>query len=121
MKRLPDSELEVMQIIWDLNRPVDRKDIEEQLYKKHRIAVTTLLTLLSRLAERGFISIEKNGKRSKYTALVEKKDYLSEQGSFFFKDLCSGDVGVLANALCDSKLTKEEIEELRRLLEEGNL
>ena len=119
MKRLPDSELEVMQIIWDINEPVDRSDIEKQLYKKHKIATTTLLTLLYRLAEKGFISIEKNGRRSRYRALVDKKEYLSQQGSFFFKDLCSGDVGILANALCNSKLTKEEIEELRKLLEDS--
>ena len=121
MKRLPDSELEVMQIIWDINEPVDRSDIEKQLYKKHKIAVTTLLTLLSRLAEKGFISIEKNGRRSRYRVLVDKKEYLSEQGSFFFKDLCSGDIGILAKALCNSKLTKEEIEELRKLLEDNGL
>ena len=43
------------------------------------------------------------------------------QSVFFFKDLCSGDVGILANTLCNSKLTKEEIEELRKLLEDSSL
>ena len=31
MKRLPDSELELMQIIWDAGHPVTRLEIEYQL------------------------------------------------------------------------------------------
>ena len=31
MKRLPDSELELMMIIWDAGKPVTRTEIEERL------------------------------------------------------------------------------------------
>ena len=31
MKRLPDSELEIMMIIWKLNKPVTRGEIEQQM------------------------------------------------------------------------------------------
>ena len=119
IKRLPDSEFEIMNIIWDLKDPVDREEIEEKLYKKHKIALTTLLTLLSRLSEKGFIRIEKNGRRSSYHAIVSRKDYLSSQSTSFFRQLCGSDVNVFANALCSSELTKEELAELKKLLEEN--
>ena len=35
--------------------------------------------------------------------------------------LCGGNISVFAEALCSSGLTAEEIEELRRLLERGEL
>ena len=57
IKRLPDSELEVMQAIWSLEAPVARVDIEEVLKDSYPIAMTTLLTLLTRLSEKGFIRI----------------------------------------------------------------
>ena len=100
-RRLPDAELEVMQAVWDCAPPVTRAGIDEILQKTHPMAQTTLLTLLTRLAEKGFISIEKNGR--------------------FFDKLCGGSVSAFASALCDGGLTKEEIAELRRLLDEGAL
>ena len=68
-RRLPDTELEVMQAVWALGGPALRAEIDEILRKKHPMAQTTLLTLLSRLAEKGFLKIEKNGpKRPVYSA-----------------------------------------------------
>ncbi|MBQ6125527.1 MAG: BlaI/MecI/CopY family transcriptional regulator [Erysipelotrichaceae bacterium] len=118
IKRLPDSEFEIMNILWDLDDPIDRRQIEEKLFVKHQIAMTTLLTLLTRLSEKGFIRIEKEGRRSRYYKLIGKKDYLSSQSNSFFKQLCNGDMKVFANALCDSDLSKEDLAELRKLLEE---
>ncbi|MBR0417925.1 MAG: BlaI/MecI/CopY family transcriptional regulator [Erysipelotrichaceae bacterium] len=118
IRKLPDSEFEIMNIIWDLPEPVERKDIEERLNTKHKIALTTLLTLLSRLSDKGFIRIEKEGRRARYYKLVDKNDYLSYQSSLFFQQLCNSDMSVFANALCDSEISKKDLEELRRLLEE---
>ena len=118
IKRLPDSEFEIMNILWDLDDPIDRRQIEEKLFVKHQIAMTTLLTLLTRLSEKGFIRIEKEGRRSRYYKLIGKKHYLSSQSNSFFKQLCNGDMKVFANALCDSDLSKEDLAELRKLLEE---
>ncbi len=120
-RRLPDAELEVMQAVWDCTPPVTRAGIDEILHKTHPMAQTTLLTLLTRLAEKGFISIEKNGRRSEYVPLVVKQDYLASQSRRFFDKLCGGSVSAFASALCDGGLTKEEIAELRRLLDEGAL
>lgn len=120
-RRLPDAELEVMQAVWDCAPPVTRAGVDEILRKTHPMAQTTLLTLLTRLAEKGFISIEKNGRRSEYVPLVSRQDYLASQSRRFFDKLCGGSVSAFASALCDGGLTKEEIAELRRLLDEGAL
>jgi len=121
IRRLPDSELEVMQAIWACTPPVARADIEELLYQTHPMAMTTLLTLLTRLGEKGFISIERIGRRSYYTPCLSQEEYLAAQGKSFFQKLCKGNISVFANALCDSGLTQEEIAELRCLLERGEL
>ena len=117
IRRLPDAELEVMQAIWASTPPVARTDIEEILYQTHPMAMTTLLTLLTRLAEKGFITIEKNGRRSYYSPCISQKDYLAAQSKTFFEKLCGGNLSIFANALCGSGLSKDEIAELRTLLE----
>ena len=121
IRRLPDAEQEVMQAIWACTAPVARTDIEEILFPEHSMAMTTLLTMLTRLAEKGFISIEKQGRRSLYTPLISQEDYLAAQSKTFFEKLCGRNISTFAAALCDSGLTKEEIAELRSLLERDEL
>ena len=120
-RRLPDSELEVMQALWSLTAPASRSAVEAVLAKTHPMAQTTVLTLLSRLADKGFIQIEKAGRGSVYTPLVGKREYLASQSSRFYEKLCGGSVSAFAAALCDSGLSREELSELRRLLEENAL
>ena len=121
IRRLPDAEQEVMQAIWACTAPVVRTDIEKILYKTHPMAMTTLLTLLTRLSEKGFISIEKNGRRSYYTPCISREDYLAAQSKSFVDKLCGGSISTFATALCSSGLTREELSELREMLEKGML
>ena len=121
IRRLSDAELEVMQAIWACTAPVARTEIEEILFKTHPMAMTTLLTLLARLNEKGFITIEKNGRRSYYTPCVSQEDYLASQSKSFVEKLCGGSMSAFATALCNSGLTKEELAELRDMLERGTL
>lgn len=123
IRRLPDSELEVMQAIWtcspqtgETTQPVSRGQIEEILQDRD-MALTTLLTLLSRLADKDFVKTEKIGRSNAYTPLISQADYLAAQSRSFLDKLCGGSLSTFANALAGSGLTKEELEELRQLLE----
>ena len=84
------------------------------------MATTTLLTLLSRLSEKGFFRVDKEGRKSLYAPLVTREDYLAAQSRSFIQKLCGGSLSTFASALCDSGLSKEELEELRELLKEGD-
>lgn len=120
IRRLPDTELEVMQALWASDTPVPRAQLEERLAQTHPMATTTLLTLLSRLSEKGFVRVDKEGRKSLYAPLVTREDYLAAQSRSFIQKLCGGSLSTFASALCDSGLSKEELEELRELLQEGD-
>ena len=120
VRRLPDAELEVMQAVRDCEIPATRAAIQEKL-ASHPMALTTMLTLLTRLAEKGFLDIQKQGRGNCYTPTVSRQDYLASQSRRFLDQLCGGSLTAFANALCDSGLSKEELEELRTLLERNEL
>ena len=120
-RTLPDAELAVMQAVWACETPVKRAQISAILDKTHPMAPTTLLTVLSRLAEKGFLQIEKTGRSAEYWPLVTKQDYLARQGRKFYDKLCGGSLPAFAAALCASGLTAQELAELRELLREGTL
>lgn len=117
LRRLPDAELAVMRALWDCEAPAGRAALEEKLGESHPMAPTTLLTLLSRLADKGFVQIEKQGRQSVYAPLVSRQDYLAAESRSFVTRLCGGSVSDLAAALSGGGLTKEELRELRQLLE----
>ncbi|MBM6853768.1 BlaI/MecI/CopY family transcriptional regulator [Mediterraneibacter glycyrrhizinilyticus] len=121
MKRLPESELEIMQIIWKEPAPVSRMTIETALQSIHPLAPTTILTLLTRLCENGFLSLKKEGRTNLYEPLITEKEYLAAESRSFLDRLFHGSVAGFATALCDSGIKKEELEELRQLLEKGEL
>ena len=121
IKRLPEIELEIMQVIWNESVPVSRKTIEDALQKSHPLAPTTILTLLTRLCDKGFLSLEKEGRTNQYIPLISEREYLASESRSFLDRLFHGSVAGFATALCDSGIKKEELEELRDLLEKGEL
>ena len=121
IRKLPDTELEVMQALWGCPSPASRADLELIIANTHPMAQTTLLTLLSRLCEKGFVKTKKSGRITYYFPLVTQQDYLASQSNRFFHKLCGGNILTFATALCDSGLTKEELQQLRDLLERDAL
>lgn len=121
IRRLPDAELEVMQAVWACEPPAARADIHEILKDTHPMALTTLLTVLTRLSDKGFLRIQKEGRSARYIPLVSRQDYLAQQSRRFVEKVCGGSLPAFAAALCDSGLTKEELAQLRALLERNEL
>ena len=85
------------------------------------MALTTLLTVLTRLSEKGFLRIQKEGRSARYLPLVAREDYLARQSRNFVDKVCGGSLSAFATALCDSGLTREELAQLRELLERDAL
>lgn len=117
MKRLPESELEIMVIIWEYNRPVNRMEIEERLNKD--IAAPTILSFLNRLEAKGFVSVEKIGKINWYTPLVEEQKYLQKESRNILQKMYQNSLKNFVTALYDGDgLTSQDIEDLRAFIEE---
>jgi len=118
MKRLPDAEQELMMIIWELEEPVTRADIEAKLDRAKEVVPSTILTLLSRLDKRGFLRTQKQGKVNVYYPLVKKEDYLSTESRNVLKNLFQNSLTNFAAAAYDGgAISKEELEELRRFID----
>ncbi|WP_251205177.1 BlaI/MecI/CopY family transcriptional regulator [Acetatifactor aquisgranensis] len=117
MKRLPESELEIMMIIWRHGEPVNRMEIEAQLEKK--VAAPTVLSFLNRLEAKGFVSVEKVGKVNWYTPLVAEEDYLQRESRSILRKLYRNSLKNFVTALYDGDaLTQQDMEDLAEFLEE---
>lgn len=121
LKSLSDSELEVMQIIWENEPPVSRSVIENELCKDRNLAPSTIITFLSRLCEKGFLTVEKKGRTNLYSPALDKKEYFATENQSFLKRVYGGSISAFAASLVDSGISKSDLDELRKLLEENSL
>ena len=78
--KLPESELIVMQLIWDMEKK-GVKDIHAgallAAYPEQigHLALTTVLTLITRLQNKGFIRLEKHGRANCAIVLADEDEY----------------------------------------------
>ncbi len=117
MKRLPESELEIMMILWKHGGAMNRMEIEAQLAKK--VAAPTVLSFLNRLETKGFVRVEKAGKQNWYTPLVGEEEYVRGESRNILKKLYRNSVRNFMAALYEGEgMSKEEINELQAFLDE---
>lgn len=117
LKKLPDTEFEVMKIIWGNDPPITTNMLMEQLGKEKGWKQQTMIVLLMRLVERGFLRTEKNGKERMYYPLVDKGQYLKFETSSFIERFHNHSIVSLVNSLYDGKeLKASDLEELSKWL-----
>jgi len=120
--QLSDAELEIMNIIWQSGVEITTAEILKSGvcadWKR-----TTVSTFLTRLAEKGAVSVRKEGSTCFYSAVLDKKDYREKKTKSFIQSFYDGSAKALAMSLFTSKnLTKEDIAELREMFlkDDGN-
>ena len=116
MKRLPDTELEVMKALWATGPDTPRATLEDRL-SPFGWAANTINTYLSRLAEKGFVAVRRAGKSNLYTPLVSREEYLSFDSRAVLDRLYGSPRNFVA-ALAREGFVQGELEELRALLEQ---
>lgn len=119
MKRLPDAEFEVMKAIWQLPAPVTATQVFSALEQGKEWKIQTVITLLSRLVERGFLSTEKHGRDRSYIPLIGKEAYLQFETSNFIRQYHGNSFTSFISMLHGGKgITDAEAETIARWLQE---
>ncbi len=122
IQQISDAELEIMKIVWGNPEEVTLFPyIMDGLAAKGKpCQKNTLIVLLSRLMNKGFLSAKKIGRRNEYTTLVSETEYQTAQTKNFLDKIYEGSAkGLVSNLILGDLLADEEYEELKRLLEKG--
>ena len=117
IKRLGDAELDIMQVIWSSDIPVNSQFISQGLEGKRDWQLASILTVLSRLVTKGFLEVERRGRNNYYVALISKQEYQESEGRELLERLYAGSIKGLVSSLVGGKaIDKKDISELRRYL-----
>lgn len=115
---ISESEAKVMQILWE-EQPLGAEQIIERLAHVEAWHASTIKTLLGRLVKKGALNTEAEGRRFMYRTRLSKQDYVSGESRSLLDRLFDGKIAPLVSHFADQqKLSKRDIKELRRLLDE---
>jgi predicted transcriptional regulator len=118
MKRLGDAELEIMLVIWSNDEAVTSNYILMQLQGKRKWVLSTLMTSLSRLADKGFVYCDRTTRTNMYSALITEKEYKAKESKSFLEKLYGNSLQGLVTSLYSNKIIDNaDLSELREFLD----
>lgn len=113
--RLGEVEMQFASLIWE-NEPIASGDLVKLCEKELNWKKSTTYTCLKRLCEKGIFQNE-NGT---VTSIFSKEEFQAKQSEQFVEDTFKGSLPSFVAAFCSKKkLSKAEIEELKKIIEEN--
>lgn len=115
---LGDLEADIMEELWRQS-PVSVRDVHEKMAQKRSIAYTTVMTVMSRLAEKGLLRREQQGRAFLYAPVQTREEFCSDTISTVMRGLLGGFGEPVLSNFVDTVGSEDEakLDELIRLIE----
>jgi len=115
--KISDAEWQVMKVLWQKS-PVTANYIVEKLTAQTEWMPKTIRTLISRLTAKNAVGFDKTGRQYMYYPLLSEEECVrQETRSFMSRVRTAALKPMLAAFLEEENLSKEEIEELKCILD----
>lgn len=118
LPRPTDSELEILTVLWRLG-PSTVREVHDVLGKERAIQYTTTLKLMQIMAEKGLVARDERARSHVYSACQPQARTQSQLAGHLLDRAFGGSArSLLLGALSAKKASREELAELRKLLDE---
>lgn len=115
--RLPDAELDVMQALWQAGEPRRPSQLLEALRGKRDWSLSTIQVLLTRLHEKGFVTLTCEKRFHYYAPAVGEEEYRVGETQSFLERMHGGSVKSLMAALVECNgISADDLDEIARML-----
>ena len=114
---LSENEWYIMQVLWERSS-ASLREISDALKESKGWTKHAISSFLKRMQEKGAISVDESGRVKNYVAVWNKEETILEETQSIMERVYKGDLLLMvSNAVKEQKLTKEEIEELKNMLD----
>jgi predicted transcriptional regulator len=120
-RSLGSLEGQIMEIIWEAKEPIKGRTVYEEILPKRPIAYTTVMTVLERLTQKGFIKKELAQDRAYvFQAALSRHRYVQESSKAVLLELLSlsGPAGVAAFVDTIYTLDQKTVSELEKCIKD---
>ena len=116
--RISNAEWEIMNVVWQ-RWPLAASEVVEALAGRTPWHARTIKTMLGRLVRKGALRFEAEGKRYLYRPAVTRAECVRRESRSFLQRVFDGQTAdLLVHFVETARLSREESEQLRRLLDE---
>jgi predicted transcriptional regulator len=116
--QISEAESAVMEVLWQ-RQPLAAEDVVAALADSRQWQEATIKTLLNRLLKKGAIRATRDGRRYLYAPVLKRQAWLLGESQGLLERLFDGRVAPLVAHFSEHrKLSRKDIAELRKLLEE---
>lgn len=113
---LTNAEEQIMRLLWKLDKAFIRDLLNE--FPDPKPASTTVLTLIKRMIDKGFVSYRQYGNSREYYPLIKKADYFSDHINVLIKDFFNNSTAQFASFFTnETEMSPEELKELRDIVD----
>ena len=113
---LTTAEEQVMKLLWKLERAFIRDLLNE--FPDPKPASTTVLTLLKRMIDKGFVGYKLYGNSREYYPLIKKSDYFSDHINGLIKEFFNNSTAQFASFFAnETNLNQDDLKELRDIVD----
>jgi BlaI family penicillinase repressor len=121
LKRLSDSELDIMRVLWHSNKPLRASEIVKLLFDTRSWKPQTAHVLLNRLCEKGYANADRENYSYRFYPLVTEAEYIASESVLLIKKV-GGSVNKMVASLIDTyNITDDDILALSEMLEKKRL
>lgn len=118
--RISEAEWEVMKFFWSANTKATAAEVIDKLGEDTDWKPATIKSLINRLLKKNALGYEQEGKTYLYYPLVSEEECVRAESNSFLQRLYGGALKpMFVNFLKQEKLSTEEVEELKKILDEG--
>ncbi|WP_457443548.1 BlaI/MecI/CopY family transcriptional regulator [Roseateles sp. P5_E4] len=118
MSTISDAESQIMRALWE-RHPLSADDILAALPVEDGWQLGTVKTLLNRMLNKGAVQAQRDGRRYLYKPLAAREDWEQGESLNLLDRVFGGRLSPLvAHFSAQRKLSREDAEALRRLLQE---
>lgn len=117
MKKLSDSELNIMKKFWEAKSSMTLDEVQDAV-KEHNWTDNTVRNFLARIVNKGYLKIDKIGRKNLYVTLVTE-EYIGKKSKSILEKLYDNSLQHFVAGLYESSsLSREDVIELRDYLDE---
>ena len=117
-KVLGDLEARVMRAVWSLKSPATAREVHEQVTRKHKVELLTVITVLNKLVAKGLLNRAKQDDLYHYEARLGETDFMALASRRVVEGILTLAPDALAASLVDvlAERDPEQLAELAKLI-----
>ena len=114
---LGETEMEVLHHVWDLDQATVA-EVHDRISRERKVAYTTVMTVMKKLATKGFLSVDESEQSYVYSAARPPEEVRGSLVDDLVEKVFRGSPAALVHALVrQEQLSDEERAEIKRLVD----